>query len=171
MIITQMATLVRKTPLYKPAVLAKLLDRADVSLFVTFQKYISLEQRRMVFSPYFASFIGVETEGLNAYLGFPEKLWPSISRIDWQSFSIDETELQLTLNFNVDVTRTKERYTSYEGKVQTTELGVDGLSLCFPINVQTLRSISKASIFHLCAMNDEHERTAHAPISITKIVY
>ncbi|CCO46832.1 conserved hypothetical protein [Vibrio nigripulchritudo SOn1] len=165
-----MKTRVRKTPLYKPAVYAKLLNRADISLAVLLQNDIQMYDKSLVVSQHLSSHFGLAFDGMNVFVGVPHQLWEGFERINWQSFSVDESELYLVLNFDVDVERTITNRTSF-GNHSETKAMVDRLALKIPYTPVFDEQLSNCSFVHICEMSNANERTTTPSIPITKIAY
>ncbi len=161
---------VRKTALYKPAVYAKLLNRADISLAVLLQNDIEMSDKSLVLSQHLSSHFGLIIDGMNVYVGVPTKLWEGFERINWQSFSIDTDELYLVLYFDIDVERESMTRTSF-GNHSTTKATVDRLTLKFPCSPLSINQLSNCSFVHICEMDEKNEKTTTPSIPITKIAY
>lgn len=167
-IIYQMKIQIRKTPLYKPAVYAKLLGRSDVSLALLLQNDVEMSTHDMSCSIHLSTHFGVLFDGINAFIGVPNKLWEAFSTIDWQAFELNSDELQLQLYFDVDVERVEEFRASF-GTTSDVIQSVDRLSYTFPIAPIHVKKLKSSAFLHLCEMDEHHERTPTPPISVTKI--
>ncbi len=164
-----MKSTVRKRSLYKPAVFAKLLNRADVSLFTELQKDVVLQKNSLELSHFFSSHIGFSLDGMNVHLGIPKLLWSAFKRFNWQTYDINYDFGRLILYYDVEVERVKTMHRSY-GEVSRSEINADRLKLIIPCHPVYLSKLKKTSILHICCMNDEQERDeAEPPVSITKV--
>ena len=159
---------VRKTPLYKPAVYAKLLGRSDISLALLLQNDVVMSDKSICASEHLASHFGLVFDGINVFIGVPYKLWEAFSTIDWQAYDIDEEACSLRLLFNVDVERVECFKTNY-GKISDTKQDVDRLSFVLPCSFSYTRKFAKSAILHICEMDEHNERTSEPPIAVTKV--
>lgn len=167
-----MKVTVRKTPLYKPAVYAKLLNRPDISLFLTFQNDIEMHEMSMSLSEHLTCHIGCHVENLNAYIGIPTNLWRAFRRINWQSFELDSERNALVLHFHVDIEHVESAELSY-GQIENKSLAVHSLNVRLPIHLVLLAKLSQCTILHLCSMDEHCEKSNDSSdqITITKVMY
>lgn len=149
-----MSKQVRKAPLHKPAVYAKLLGRPDVSLFAEFEKDVVLQKNQLVFSHNFASHFGIQADGINVYIGVPEKLWEAFKRINFQNYSLDSDSAQLQLHYDVEVESKIEHTRSYGVDVETV-MKAERLSLVFPCHPLIFAQVERTNICHVCCMTSE----------------
>ncbi|WP_347361406.1 hypothetical protein [Vibrio vulnificus] len=168
-IIKQMKSTVSQSALYKPSVLAKLLNRPDVSLFTEFQSDVSLEEKTLVLSHYFSSHIGLIVDGINCYVGIPSVIWPAIKRFNWQSYDVDTDFGRLYLNYDVEVEKIIVVPRSY-GNETKKHITAERLRFALPAHPVLIKQVRSTSILHICSMTSEQTRNeAIPPISITKV--
>ncbi|ELP5729348.1 hypothetical protein QTV44_002615 [Vibrio vulnificus] len=152
-------------PLYKPALYVIFSKRPDLAVYLTLQSDICVRDHTLVCSPHLASFFGVAFESSQVFLGVPERLWPQFSQLNFQSFSISTSSLNLHYHLDVE---DKKRVRTGVGTEEVVSFAVDELTLELPVKSAISRKISQSAVLHMTPMRTDRSSVVTQRISLTK---
>ena len=159
-------TVFKRPKIYSPAIYARLTQRADLRLWVTFQSEIKANNGMFEMSGFLACHFGFKVEDSISHLGVPKRLWGIFKSLELESFSL--TNYSLDLIYYIEHLKKVEIKSSTGYDVRST-LERKKLKIQVPISSITQLQLSNTILLSLHCMDDDFNSNPDEIITISKI--